>query len=164
MMNTITKIFFVIFALFFCKSNLVAQLNTSSDKGNINMHFGTIAVYNTFSIGYELPDILKKSQKHTIRALIRLGIWNANLVHYNNGTQGAVGFSYIFGSKKHHFEHSSEFVMHFDKGLKGQPIVYIGSLYRPFIGYRFEAENSPLIFRIGIGWKEALQIGFGYKF
>jgi hypothetical protein len=133
-MIKISKIIFVISVLLFCKSKLVAQRDTILDKGNINVHFGTIVVYNTFSIGYEFPDLLKKSLKHTIRPLIRLGVWNSNLVHFNRGTQGTIGFTYVFGRTKHHFEHSSEFVMHFDKGLKGQTIVYIGSLYRPFIG------------------------------
>ncbi len=143
--------------------NSIAQSEPKTDKGNINLHTSTVLLYSTMSIGYESIDLAKRSARHSIRPLIRIGVWNARLSVNNVGVQSAIGFSYVLGSKNHHFEHSSEFVSHFDKGLKGQSMLFIAGTYRPFIGYRYDSQNKRFIFRIGVGWKEALQVGLGYK-
>lgn len=140
-----------------------AQSDPKPDRGNVNFHTGTILIYSTVSLGYEAFDLLKKSQRHSLRPLLRAGIWNANVFNRNTGVQCAAGFSYILGSGRHHFEHSSEFVSHFDRGLKGQAITYIAGTYRPFAGYRFDSKDQSFIFRIGIGWKEVVQLGLGYR-
>ena len=162
-MNTKIRLYFILVLISFAHFNFIAQSEAKPDKGNVNVHTSTVLLYSTISIGYESFDLLKKNERHSIRPLIRIGLWNARLATNNVGVQCAIGFSYVFGLKSHHFEHSSEFVPHFDKGLKGQPIVYIASMYRPFVGYRYESPSKPFIFRIGVGWKEVLQIGFAYK-
>ncbi|MBA2613063.1 MAG: hypothetical protein H0U95_13925 [Bacteroidetes bacterium] len=141
----------------------IAQSEQRPDKGNVNFSTGTVLLYSTVSIGYESPDLLKKSVKHSLRPLVKFGVWNARVATNNVGSQCSIGLSYVIGSTSHHFEHSSEFVSHFDKGLKGQPIVYIASLYRPFVGYRYDSQNNTFIFKIGVGWKEVLQMGIGCK-
>ena len=133
------------------------------DKGNINIHYGTIIVYQTYSLGYETFDLLKNSEKHQLRPLIRFGGWKANLTEPNNGLQASIGLSYLLGSSNHHLEFTNEMVTHFDKSLKGQGLVYISSLYRPFLGYRYQSENSKFIGRVGFGWKEILQLGLGFR-
>lgn len=157
------KLYFLTFIAITRPFNFIAQSESKPDKGNVNFHTGTMLLYSTVSIGYEALDLAKKSERHSIRPLFRIGIWNARVATNNVGAQCAIGFSYVLGSKSHHLEHSSEFVSHFDKGLKGQPFTYIASTYRPFVGYRYDSQKKPLILRIGIGWKEVLQIGVGYK-
>ena len=138
-------------------------LSFAQDRGNINLHFGTIIVYQTYSLGYETPNLLKNSEKHQLSPLIRIGGWKSSISEKNTGFQSALGFSYLFGANNHHLEFSNEIVTHFDKGLKGQSTVYIASLYRPFLGYRYQSKNNKFIGRIGFGWKELLQIGIGFK-
>lgn len=148
---------FILLNLFYSKSIL------SQERGNLNLHFGSVAVYNTYSIGYELFDLLKKSETHQISPLIRFGGWNSSISEKNRGFQSSLGVSYLLGKKNHHLEFTNELVAHFDEGLKGQNIVYISSLYRPFLGYRYQSEKNKFIGRIGVGWKELLQLGVGVK-
>jgi len=135
----------------------------SNDKGNIHLHFGAVVVYSTYSVGYESFDLLKNSTKHQIRPFVRIGGWNASIFNKNNGSLGTIGASYLFGRKNHFLEHSSAFVAHFDRGLKGKPITFIGGLYRPYLGYRYQPSEKKVIFKIGTGWREVVQVGFGYR-
>lgn len=144
-------------------SGIINAQSEVKDKGNINLHFGTLVVYNTYSIGYESFDLIKNIERHQLRPVIRVGGWNSSFASENTGTQSSLGISYLFGNRNHFFEHCSEIVSHFDKGLKGQPIVYIGSLYRPYLGYRYQPLNKRIIAKIGFGWKELIQVGFGYR-
>ena len=134
------------------------------DKGNINIHFGTVLLYNTYSIGYELFDLMPNSERHSIKPVVRIGGWSASVSDKNSGVLSTVGFSYLFGKGNHLLEHSSEFVAHFDKGLKGQILTFIGGLYRPFLGYRFQPLDKKIIIRFGVGWKEVFQFDLGYRF
>lgn len=152
---------FLIFVLF--SSSTISAQNDAIDRGNINLHFGSIVVYNTFSIGYESPDILKKYNHHQIRLLSKIGRWNTTLLNKNAGLNGTLGFSYLIGKKNHYFEHNSEVVFHFDEGLKDQGLVHVASTYRIFLGYRYMPKNKRLFFKIGAGWYELFQIGFGYR-
>ncbi len=141
---------------------------SQKNRGNINVLYGTIIAYKTYSIGYESLDLFNTSiihsDKHHLSALVRFGGWNSTVSIENSGIQSAFGLSYLYGEGNHYFEHSSELVFHFDHSLKGEGYNYIASLYRPFIGYRYQPLEKKYLFRIGIGWKEALQIGFGYRF
>ena len=130
-------------------------------RHNINLHLGSLAVYNTFSIGYEYHDLMNAIDKHQLKPVIRGGGWGASIINKNKGVQTSLGLSYLYG-RKHMLEFASEYVVHFDKGLKGQSITYIAATYRPFLGYRYEGEKK-MIFRIGAGWKEVVQFGVGYK-
>lgn len=149
-------------SIVFSKNSSAQSIVT--DKGNIHFHFGTIMVYSTFSIGYESFNLIKNSKRHQLRPLLRAGVWNSSFTSKNTGMQSSLGFSYLLGKKNHFFEHSSELVTHFDKGLKGQTIVYIGSLYRPYFGYRYQPIDKRIIAKIGVGWKEVIQIGIGFRF
>ena len=133
------------------------------DKGNINVHFGTIIVYNTYSIGYESFNLLNNSDQHQLRPVIRMGGWGSSFTSKNKGAQSSLGVTYLFGKGDHLLEHCSEIVFHYDRGLKGQSIVYIGSMYRPYLGYRYQPRNKKIIAKIGLGWKEVIQFGFGYR-
>lgn len=157
------SIFTITLILVLFSKNIYAQ-SESSDKGNLNIHFGTLVVYNTYSIGYESFDLIKKIEKHQFRPVIRIGGWNSSFINKNSGILSSFGVSYLFGKRNHYFEHSSEVISHFDKGLKGQPIVYIASLYRLYFGYRYQPNNKKIIVKIGIGWKEFIQVGLGYRF
>ncbi len=156
------RIVFII-TLFVIFSIRVFSQTGSKDKGNVNFHFGTIIVYTTYSIGYESFDLIKKIEKHQLRPTVRGGVWKSTFMNKNIGTQSSLGLTYLFGKGKHFFEHSSEIISHYDKGLKGQRIVYIGSLYRPYLGYRFQPPNKKVIIKVGVGWREVIQIGFGYN-
>ena len=154
---------FIFYTLFVSLNLLCGKSVFSQERGNLNLHYGTLAVYNTYAIGYELFDLLKNSERHHISPLIRIGGWNSSISEKNRGFQSSFGFSYLLGKKNHHLELTNEIVAHFDKGLKGQDIVYIGSLYRPFLGYRYQSVSNKFIGRFGFGWKELLQIGIGFK-
>ena len=158
-----TSILTILFISILFSENLSAQ-SENTDKGNINLHFGTLVVYNTYSIGYESFDLIKNHEKHQLRSVVRIGGWNSSFSNKNTGMISSFGMSYLFGKGNHFIEHSSEIVFHFDKGLKDQSIVHIGSLYRPYLGYRYQPSNKKIIARIGIGWKEVIQIGIGYRF
>ena len=144
---------------------LISTMNYAQtlDKGNFNIHYGTLLVYQTYSIGYEGFDLLRNGARHSVRPVLRIGSWSAALVGKNLGMQTAIGASYLLGKGSHKFEHSSELVLHFDKSLRSQSLSYIASLYRPFIGYRYEPAHIRFIARVGMGWKEVLQIGIGYR-
>nr|WP_299207055.1 hypothetical protein [uncultured Brumimicrobium sp.] len=137
--------------------------STSPDQGNLHFHFGSIMVYNTFSVGYESFNLLKNSKRHQFRPLLRAGMWNSSFSNKNTGVHSSIGIAYLFGKKNHFIEHSSEFVTHFDKGLKGQTIVYIGALYRPYLGYRYQPSGKRIIAKIGLGWREVIQVGIGLR-
>lgn len=158
MKNIILAIVFILFG-----ASIYAQ-SEFKDKGNVNLHFGTLIVYNTYSIGYEGRDLIKNIKKHQLRPVIRFGKWDSSFANKNTGIQSALGLSYLLGKEKYFFEHSSELVFHFDKGLKEQTGVYIGSLNRLYFGYRYQPLNKKFIVKIGIGWKELFQFGFGYRF
>lgn len=132
-----------------------------SEKGNVNLHIGTIIYYNTFSLGYESKSLLK-SNRHQLRTNVRLGMWTSSIFDKNKGSLTSLGGTYLFGNK-HYIEFSSEVVFHFDRGLKGQTLSYIGTTYRPFLGYRWENPERKILTRIGFGWYEVVQIGIGYK-
>lgn len=153
------KLFSLNFVFVLLSLVAVAQVQ---DRGNINMHIGTLAIYNTLSIGYEFRGFIKNVEKHQLKPVIRGGIWSASLINKNKGLQNSIGLTYLFG-KNHFLEFTSEYVIHYDKGLKGQNVVYIGSLYRPFLGYRYQKEGKNLMAKIGVGWKELVQIGIGYR-
>ena len=155
--SLITTFIFILF------SGILNAQSEVKDKGNINIHFGTLVVYNTYSIAYESFDLIKNIERHQLRPIIRVGRWSSSFASKNIGTQSSLGLSYLYGKGNHFFEHSSEIVNHFDKGLKGQPIVYIGSLYRPYLGYRYQPLDKRIIVKIGFGWKELVQVGFGYR-
>lgn len=154
----ITILLFNVCFFLSCSGSVFAQ-----DKGNVNVHFGTIIVYQTYSLGYETVDLLRDSKKHQLRPLVRFGGWGANFTERNNGFQTSIGLSYLFGSSSHHLEFANEIVNHFDKSLKGDGFVYISSLYRPFLGYRYQSTNNRIIARVGLGWKEIFQLGFGVR-
>ena len=141
---------------------LKAQVK-GKDRGNINFHFGTVVVYNTYSIGFESCDLIKNKERHQIRPLVRFGGWNSSFASKNIGTQSSIGLSYLFGNGNHFFEQSSEIVSHFDRGLKGQTIVFVGTQYRLYLGYRYQPLDKRIIVKIGFGWKELIQFGFGYR-
>lgn len=133
------------------------------DKGSLNIHLGTNIIYNTYSIGYESSDLVQKVEKHQIRPNIKVGGWQSSLTQKNTGIIASMGFSYLYGEGNHLFEHSSELITHFDKGLKGQSLIYIGTLYRPYFGYRYQPLNQKIILKFGFGWKEIIQIGLGFR-
>jgi hypothetical protein len=153
------KIFILVLFLIFGSFSF-----SQTNRGNINVHYGTVLIYKTYSIGYESFDFFTKSQKHHLSGLVRFGGWSASTSIKNSGLQTAFGISYLYGKGNHYFEHSSEMVFHFDKSLKDSGLNYIASLYRPFLGYRYQPLEKKFIFRIGVGWKEVFQMGFGYRF
>jgi hypothetical protein len=160
MKNSILTLLFFLIVF----SSVISAQSASKDKGNLHFHFGIIMVYNTFSIGYESSNLIKNSERHQLRALLRAGVWNSSFANKNTGVHSSLGISYLFGKKNHYLEHSSELVTHFDRGLKGQTIVYIGALYRPYLGYRYQPSDKRIIAKIGVGWREVIQIGIGYRF
>ncbi len=139
--------------------NLLGQEN---DKGNVNIHVGTMLFYNTYSLGYESFDFTKNLQKLQIRGNVKTGIWSASVVNSNRGFQSAIGVSLAYGNF-HKLEFSNDLVLHFDKSLNQKGVSYIATTYRPFIGYRFQNPEKKLIFRLGIGWREVIQCGIGFN-
>lgn len=142
--------------------NSHAQTNKKS-LGHVGIHMGTSIFYNTASIRYESPAMLTIGQHHSFGLHADLGIWQSSVSQKNTGLLNALGFTYLIGNERHCFEHSSSLVAHFDKGLKGQPVVYIASLYRGYVGYRFRFPSKRLYGKIGIGWREFIQLGFQYS-
>lgn len=156
-MMKMSKVIPTIISLCFSTS-LFSQI---TERGNVNLHFGSLAIYSSYSIGYESPALLSKD-KHHITMNARWGAWSASILNRNNGSLTSVGGTYLFGNK-HCFEFSSDLVFHFDKGLKGQPITYIGTIYRPFLGYRWQNPENRFLVRFGFGWYEIFQVGIGYR-
>lgn len=154
-------IFFLLLSLFSVSSPCQEKMK---DKGNINLHVGSMLLYNTYSVGYESFNLIPNLEKHSIKSVVRFGGWNANVLNKNVGALSSFGLVYLFGKGSHKLEHSSEFVTHFDKGLKGQKITYVGGLYRLFLGYRFQPVDKKIILRFGLGWREVFQFGLGYRF
>ncbi len=155
------KLFFISLLL------LSGQLCTAQDKpvdfGNVNIHIGTIAVYSTYSIGYESFDLLPATPKHALRLNGGLGFWSASLFNKNTGFQTNISAIYGFGQKKHLLDLGFGAVFHSDKSLKGEGLSYIGTLYRPYIGYRFQPHDKRIILKIGSGWREVIQLGLGWR-
>ena len=137
-------------------------LGQEDEKGNVNIHVGTMLFYNTFSFGYESVDLTKKLKKLQTRGSIKTGFWTASIINANSGFQSAVGTSFAYGNI-HKIEFSNDLVFHFDKSLKHNGLTYITATYRPFLGYRFQNPEKKLIFRLGIGWREIVQCGIGFK-
>lgn len=140
-----------------------AQNNDERDKGIATFHIGSLIVYNTYSIGYETFDLLRNQVKHQLRPSVRLGAWSSTFAEKNTGIQNAVGLTYLYGNGNHLLELGSEIVFHYDQGLKGQALVYIGALYRPFVGYRYQPVDKNIVIKGGLGWKELIQVGLGVK-
>lgn len=146
-------------SILFLFQNVTAQ---EKDNGNVNLHLGSMFFYNTISIGYESLDFTKKLEKIQLRGNIKTGFWSASIVDANSGFQGAAGISFLYGNT-HKFEFSNDVVFHFDRSLKGNGLTYIATTYRPFIGYRFQNPEKKLIFKLGVGWREVIQCGIGFK-
>lgn len=133
----------------------------SPDRGSITLHAGSLFYYNTYSLGYESPALWSKNQ-HQVRINGRVGGWSAFIIQKNKGILTSIGGTYLLGTK-HCLEISSEVVFHFDKSLKGQSVSYIGALYRPFLGYRWQNPDRKIATRIGVGWYEIIQFGIGFR-
>jgi len=142
--------------------NSFAQ-DAKKDLGYIDFHVGTLIVYNTYTIGYKGPSLIKSGTKHQLRPIISFGGWKSTFFENNRGSLASLGLTYWYGKEKHFFEFSSELVFHFDKGLKGQSLVSTGVLYRPFIGYRYAPSSKRLTAKVGVGWYELFQFGLGFK-
>ena len=145
-------------------ASLALAQDNHKDYGNIHLYAGTILITSSYSVGYEFPDLISSKSKHAIRPVIRFGGWYASLFTTNSGIQSSIGFSYLYGSKSHLFEHSSEMVAYFDRMSSNQSLTYMNILYRTFFGYRYQPIKNKLYFKVGIGFIEVLQVGFGYRF
>lgn len=155
----IKSILFLI-TLLFGQIGFTQQLK--KDKGNINLHLGAILYYTTYSIGYESLDFLHH-EKHSLRANLAAGTWTTSFLGKNIGFQTNIGLNYSLGKKHHLLDIGSALVFHFDKSLKNEGLSYIATTYRPFIGYRYQPLEKRIILKIGFGWKELLQLGFGIR-
>ncbi len=155
-----TKSLLLFLTFFLIQSSFTQE--SRRDKGNVNIHLGTILIYSTYSLGYEGFDLLK-NEKHSIRPAIGIGGWNANVFERNTGVQSNIGFTYSLGKKSHLLDVGSAVVFHFDKSLKGNGLTFIAATYRPYLGYRFQPVDKKLILKIGFGWREVLQVGVGWR-
>lgn len=127
------------------------------------VHVGTIAVYSTFSFGYESTSLIKL-KKHQLSLNVGIGGWHSSLIENNFGTQSNIGIVYLYGLNKHKLEIAYSEMFHFDQSLKSKNVVFIGRLSRPYLGYRYDTIDSRIYFKVGIGWKELLQFGVGFNF
>jgi len=148
------------FVLLFGSFNSFCQDN----EGAIYGQFNTILIYSNYTLNYESKDIINQFEKHSLRFSGGLGGWTTSAFNKNSGTLLNYGINYNYGSKSHLLEFGLTYQNHFDKGLKDQPIVFIGSTFRPFFGYRYQPLERKLFFKIGTGWREVVQIGLGYRF
>lgn len=146
-------------SILFLIQNITAQ---ERDNGNVNLHIGSMFFYNTVSVGFESLDFTKKLEKIQLRGSVKAGLWSASIVNANSGFQSAAGISCLYGNT-HKIEFSNDVVFHFDRSLKGDGLTYIAATYRPFIGYRFQNPEKRLILKLGVGWREVIQCGIGFK-
>jgi len=152
-------LFFLIFAIHspFCYSQ-------TSNKGLIYIQAGTLFVYSTSSLGYECPDFFKSIDVHSLSAFAGIGVWRSTFTSKTQGMQFNLGGSYLLGNKSHKLEIAYSYMFHFHNSLKSKKTNYVTGLSRPYIGYRFAPNNRKIIVKIGTGWKEIVQLGFGYRF
>ena len=146
-------------SILFLIQNVTAQ---ERDNGIVNLHFGSMFFYNTVSLGYESFDFTKKLEKIQFRGSVKTGLWSASIVDANSGFQSAAGISFLYGNT-HKIEFSNDIVLHFDRSLKGNGLTYIATTYRPFLGYRFQNPEKRLMLKLGVGWREVIQCGLGFK-
>ncbi|MEO9531365.1 MAG: hypothetical protein ABJG68_13765 [Crocinitomicaceae bacterium] len=139
-----------------------SAMTQEKEKGNVNIHVGTMLFYNTISLGYESFDFTKNLQKLQVRGNVKTGLWSASILDANLGFQSAAGISFLYGNN-HKIEFSNDIVFHFDKSIKHNGMTYIATTYRPFIGYRFQNPEKKLILKLGVGWREVFQCGIGFK-
>lgn len=132
--------------------------------GSIQLNLGTTHVYRTANLGYETPTLFAVNKRHHFRLALDGGIWQARLFNPNLGVRIGADLIYSFGKERHFLEINAGIGIHLDKGLKGLPLNYIGTLPAGYLGYRFESAKNPFLFKAGLGWYEFLQLGLGYRF
>ena len=132
--------------------------------GSIQLNFGTTHVYRTVDLGYETPTLFNINERHHFRVSLDGGIWQARLFNTNIGGRFGLDLVYLFGKERHFLEMNAGMGFHLDKGLKGLPLNYIGTLPAGYLGYRYESLANRFIFKAGFGWYEFLQLGVGYRF
>ena len=134
------------------------------DFGSLHLNYGTIFVYSTKLLTYESPDILKNNEILGINFNGGGGLWKASYSESSKGTMLNIGMSLTVGKGSHYLEHNSALNFHYGASLKGDYSLYIGTLYRAYLGYRFQPKEKHIILKIGSGWKEIIQIGIGWRF
>lgn len=143
--------------------NLVLGQPYLNNYGSLFVKGGTAGFYSSLSIGYESPNVLVKSQKHSFLLYGGLGFWNANLVNKNNGLLTQIGGSYLYGENNHHLEASGGITVHFDKSLKKNTYRYIATYPNLFIGYRYQHLQKKWWLKVGGGLLEFFQVGIGTR-
>ena len=147
--------------LVFLPNTLAAQ-NTKADPIESNMFnnaiYGSVGnggLYFTATAYYERM-LKRNTQESKITTFVKAGFGGA--AYWGGQSQYILGqFGILTGAKKHHLEVSAGFLKPFDNKLGSFPLS--GS-----IGYRMQKPNSHFIFRTGLGWPEALNIGCGLSF
>ncbi|MFK8038792.1 MAG: hypothetical protein AB8B74_10915 [Crocinitomicaceae bacterium] len=139
------------------------SLFCQKDKGAIFGQFNTVLIYSNYTINYETKSLFSTSEKHNLMLTAGIGGWSTSAFNKNSGVVVNYGINYLFGSNSHLLEVDLNYQNHFDKGLKGQLIVFIGSTFRPFLGYRYQPKEGKVFFKIGTGWREVLQMGLGFR-
>lgn len=145
-------------------TSIHAEEEPTSGNGAIYAHVGTIHVYRTINLGYESPTLYQFGGRHQFRLLGDIGFWHARLFNVNWGVKSSIGMVYLFGAKASKLEINGGASFHFDEGLKGQLLGYMGTLPKIFLGYRYEKPEGRFFFKAGIGWHEAVQLGCGLRF
>jgi hypothetical protein len=132
--------------------------------GSIHLNYGSVFVYSTKQLVYESPDLYKKNNLFAVQFIAGGGLWKASYTQESKGSLLTFGTSILLGKQSHFLEHNSSLNFHYGQSLKGNHAVFIGTLYRPYLGYRFQPKDKHLILKIGSGWKEIIQLGVGWRF
>lgn len=157
----------VVFILMTISAALCGQTEKFSprDFGTLSVHGGSILFINTASLVLESPDLLDVDNHH-LRLNIGGGVFYAAFFSIEKGLQFNGAVEYYTGKNGNHFEvdlgiiaveqNNTDEVDFFGMDVQASP--------RVFIGYRYESTETPVFFKVGLGFVEVLQLGFGYRF
>jgi len=147
--------------LIFISSTISAQKlkpDSIDSKMFNNAIYGNVGLGGLYftATGYYERMFQKNAQKSIIATFVKVGFGGAS--YWEGSSSYFLGqFGILTGVEKHHLEVSAGLVKGFGDTYDFFPLS--GS-----IGYRIQKPDGHFIFRTGMGWPEALYLGFGVSF
>ncbi|MBI1267801.1 MAG: hypothetical protein GC193_10275 [Cryomorphaceae bacterium] len=162
MKHLFTLLLFFIFVQAFAQPGKFSQ----RDIGAISLHGGSILILNTATIALSSPDFFTDDNNH-LRLCGGIGLYYSSFFGVEKGYHMTGLLEYYTGKFGNHFE--------VDMGiLVLEPTDYDDAYFYPttrtslvhpriFLGYRYETDETPIFLKLGLGFPEAVQFGFGYR-
>ncbi len=163
----------LLFFAFF--SNIMAQTDTNGDsiKSSMYLNGGSILVYNTLSVNYNLN--IHQSENGFFKNYyvnLEAGIFNRNS-GFTSGTNadgvlGGLGLIGLTGRGIEHFEVGLGILINADTNINNEDPFennqkQVFALPEVTLGYRIQKKNG-ILFRAGISFPKGIYLGLGYSF